>query len=599
MSADIKALIKVFFDLTFIFVSCYIASSIFYGATIQISKSFLLFFIFNFFTIIPVNYYLKIYSDISRYFNFKNILYILLATLISFITQIIFIFILQYLNLNFSKTVLIFFKYQNIFLVHLFFFLFTINFRIFLRTSLNISNLKKIKKLENPCLIYGAGNNGLSAIKYITNIKNYNPIGFVDDDINKVGRYINNLPIISFGVIETYLKKNKIKKIFICLPSASSFKINEILKKLDLLKVEYEEIRSIESNKKEINTFDIKKNVIKSNVNEKKDSLYKNKKILITGAAGTIGEELCYQLINEQPSELTLIDSSEFGISNLTQKINKINLGKVKINLHLVNLCFFHVVEKVIDDFKPDFIFHAAAYKHVEIVEDNPISAVYNNLISLINILESSKKLNNLNFVFISTDKAVEPVNFMGKSKRLGEIITSSFNTNSSNSNKYCCVRFGNVIGSSGSLIPKIQNQINNNAEITVTDKKATRYFMTISDAINLTLQAIRLTDEGNIFVLNMGEAINIYELVIKIIKSSGRPDLVDKIKITGLRKGEKIHEKLFNKNLYKPSSNELFFIEKILNNLSHNEILDIKQKLEESLKQSDLNFINQIFKSL
>ena len=244
----------------------------------------------------------------------------------------------------------------------------------------------------------------------------------------------------------------------------------------------------------------------------------------------------------------------------------------------LTNLCFRSSIKKIISEIKPDFIFHAAAYKHVEIVEDNAISSVYNNVISLLNVLELTQMQANLKFVFISTDKAVEPVNYMGKSKRLGEIITNSFNfMGKENKNKYCSVRFGNVIGSSGSLIPKIQNQINNNTEITVTDIKATRYFMTINDAVNLTLQAAQLNDDGKIFVLDMGEPINIYELVKKILINSNRSDLIKKIKITGLRNGEKLHEKLFYHQNSQTTSNKLIFSEKIKKVYSDNEIEIIK----------------------
>ena len=494
---------------------------------------------------------------------------------------------------------MIFLKYQNVFLVHFLFFLISINIRILLRTFISISNRGEKKKSENPCLIYGAGNNGVAAIEYIYNIKNFTPLGFIDDDVNKIGRYINNLPILSFNGLDRFIKKNKIKKIFLCLPSASSFKINEIIQKIKFYKIEYEEIKSIDGSKQEFKNIPFKKDIIGISKIDKDSSPYKNKKIIISGAAGTIGEELAYQLIKQKPSELILVDSNEIGISNLIQNLKKIDHGDdIKIKLFLVNLCFYSIIEKIILEVKPDYIFHAAAYKHVEIVEDNPIIGVYNNIFSLINILEASKKIKDLNFVFVSTDKAVEPINFMGKSKRLGEIITNSFNKiNKSNNNKYCSVRFGNVIGSSGSLIPKIQNQINNNRDITVTHKEATRYFMTITDAVNLTLQSVKFSsNEGWIFVLNMGDPINIYELVKRILKNYDREDLINKIKITGLRNGEKIHEKLYYKNNLKSTNNDMIFIEQATKNLSELEISDIKDKLDKCIKLSELKFIDEIF---
>ena len=299
-------------------------------------------------------------------------------------------------------------------------------------------------------MIFGAGNTGVASIKYISNVRNFNPVAFVDEDSNKIGRYIDNLPIIAFNSLEVFIKKKDIKRIFLCLPSASSFKLNEIKEKLKKFNITLEEIKSINQKQSEYENFNFKTNIIDENKIKNSKNPYKNKKIIITGAAGTIGEEICYQLINKNPSELILIDKNEIGISNLYQKLDKINTNKTKIKLLLINLCFKPAIEKILNENKPDFIFHAAAYKHVEIVQDNPINSVYNNVISLINILEISKNLKDLNFVFISTDKAVEPINYMGKSKRLGEIITNSFNFMEFNQNKYCSVRFGNVIGSSG-----------------------------------------------------------------------------------------------------------------------------------------------------
>ena len=599
MNSDLKVLIKIIFDICIIFICSFVASTITSGQITLISKSFILFFILICITIVPIGTYFKIYFDISRYFNLKNVFNIFLATFLSFLSQIFLLSILKHFDLNFTKTILIFYNYKNISLTHLFFFLIAVNFRLLLRTILNIKYSKKTLSTNNPCLIFGAGNTGVASIKYISSVRNFNPIAFVDDDSNKIGRYIDNLPIISFNSIEIFIKKNNVKKIFLCLPSASSFKLNEIKEKIKDLQINIEEIKSIDTIENKYQNFNFKKNIITDNKKKDFNNSYKNKKIIITGAAGTIGEEICYQLINENPSELVLIDKNEIGISNLYQKISKINTNKTKIKLVLANLCFRPLIEKIITEQKPDFIFHAAAYKHVEIVQDNPINSVFNNLISLINVLEITKSQNNLNFVFISTDKAVEPVNYMGKSKRLGEIITNSFNFIEPKNNKYCSVRFGNVIGSSGSLIPKIQNQINNNSEITVTDAKATRYFMTINDAVNLTLQATQLSDKGQIYVLDMGEPINIYKLVKEIIMNSGREDLINKIKITGLRNGEKLHEKLYHLNKSEPTSNNLIFSEKIDKIYSIKEIENIKNKLDNGLQNSNINFIDEIFVSL
>ena len=600
MNNDLKILIKIIFDLNAILLSCFISSTISGGEIIHLSKSFILYSILISITIIPIGSYFKVYFDISRYFNFKNVINIFITTILSYVFQIFFISILKYLDLNFKKTILIFFNYENILITQLLFFLVAVNLRLLLRTFLNIKNSNNLNKVKNPCIIFGAGNTGVASIKYISNVRNFNPVAFVDDDINKIGRYIENLPIISFNALNTFKEKKKINKIFLCLPSVSSFKLNEIKQKLKELKINVEEIKSFDSTGFKENSFNFKKNIITNNKTKNIDSPFKNKKIMITGAAGTIGEEICYQLINENPSELILIDKNEVGISNLNQKLNKIETKNIKIKLILANLCLRQLTNKIISEIKPDYIFHAAAYKHVEIVEDNPVSSVYNNLISLLNVLELTRAQKNLKFVFISTDKAVEPVNYMGKSKRLGEIITNSYNfIDKEIKNKYCSVRFGNVIGSSGSLIPKIQNQINNNSEITVTDIKATRYFMTINDAVNLTLQAAQLSGNGKIFVLDMGQPINIYELVKKILINSNRSDLIKKIKITGLRKGEKLHEKLFYHQNSETTSNQFIFSEKIQKAYSDSEIENIKNKLNYALEKNNTQYLDEIFSSM
>ena len=233
----------------------------------------------------------------------------------------------------------------------------TVNFRLALNTFIKIKNNTNIKNLTNPCIIYGAGNTGVASINYISNVRNFNPVAFIDDDTNKIGRYIENLPILSFNSLEIFIKKNKIKKIFLGLPSASSFRLDEIKEKLSKLNLDIEEIRTINTIKDKHKDFNFKKNIIIDNKTIDNTKAYKNKKIIITGAAGTIGEEICYQLINEHPSELILIDKNEIGISNLQQKLDKINTHKIKIKLVLANLCFYTLIEKIIKDNKPDFIF--------------------------------------------------------------------------------------------------------------------------------------------------------------------------------------------------------------------------------------------------
>ena len=214
MNNDLKILIKIIFDLNAILLSCFISSTISGGEIIHLSKSFILYSILISITIIPIGSYFKVYFDISRYFNFKNVINIFITTILSYVFQIFFISILKYLDLNFTKTILIFFTYENIFITHLLFFLVAVNLRLLLRTFLNIKNSNNLNKVKNPCIIFGAGNTGVASIKYISNVRNFNPVAFVDDDINKIGRYIENLPIISFNALNTFKEKKKSIKYF-------------------------------------------------------------------------------------------------------------------------------------------------------------------------------------------------------------------------------------------------------------------------------------------------------------------------------------------------------------------------------------------------
>ena len=266
-----------------------------------------------------------------------------------------------------------------------------------------------------------------------------------------------------------------------------------------------------------------------------------------------------------------------------------------------MNLCNQDLLKKIVEKHSPDFIFHAAAYKHVDVVETNPIEAVSNNLISLMNILECTKKLNDVTFIFVSTDKAVNPINHMGRSKRMGELIVCSMNK-AYPKNNYSCVRFGNVIGSSGSLIPILNEQISKGGPITITHKEATRYFMTVQDAVNLTVETSNMENRGLINVLNMGEPINIYSMVMKILEDSNieiyneRKKEGLKIDFIGLRPGEKLHEELFHSDKALQSTNTKIFKESCNVNLTDNEIDSIRDQIKSSNMNNDLNIINEMF---
>ena len=327
-----------------------------------------------------------------------------------------------------------------------------------------------------------------------------------------------------------------------------------------------------------------------------------NKKVIVTGAGGTIGKELMFQISRLNVRELIAIDFNELNLSKLKKDFDNIsNENRLTKHFYLINLNKNELLEKIIEKHNPDFIFHAAAYKHVDVVETNPIEAVSNNLISLINILECTKKQKNLTFIFVSTDKAVNPINHMGRSKRMGELIVCSMNKIYPQNN-YSCVRFGNVIGSSGSLIPILNEQISKGGPITITSKEATRYFMTVQDAVNLTIETSNMENRGLINVLNMGKPINIYSMVMKILKDSNIQTYNKnkkeglKVDFIGLRPGEKLHEELFHSNEILKSTNEKIFRENCSVEISDKQIENIKQQIKISNIENDENILKKMF---
>lgn len=277
--------------------------------------------------------------------------------------------------------------------------------------------------------------------------------------------------------------------------------------------------------------------------NKNINSLIKEKTVLVTGGGGSIGSELCRQIIKYNPKKLIILDIYENNLYDIELEL-KSNYPKSKIEAIVGSVRDKKRLENVFEEFKPELIFHAAAHKHVPLMEDNPLEAVKNNVFGTYNVVNCADKYNAERFVLISTDKAVNPTNIMGASKRVCEMIIQAKNKVSKT--EYAAVRFGNVLGSNGSVIPLFKKQIANGGPVTVTHKDITRFFMTIPEAVALILQAMTYAKGGEIFVLDMGEPVKIYDLALSLIKLSGyEPEVDIPIKVTGLRPGEKLYEEL------------------------------------------------------
>lgn len=277
--------------------------------------------------------------------------------------------------------------------------------------------------------------------------------------------------------------------------------------------------------------------------NKNINSLIKEKTVLVTGGGGSIGSELCRQIIKYNPKKLIILDIYENNLYDIELEL-KSNYPKSKIEAIVGSVRDKKRLENVFEEFKPELVFHAAAHKHVPLMEDNPLEAVKNNVFGTYNVVNCADKYNAERFVLISTDKAVNPTNIMGASKRVCEMIIQAKNKVSKT--EYAAVRFGNVLGSNGSVIPLFKKQIANGGPVTVTHKDITRFFMTIPEAVALILQAMTYAKGGEIFVLDMGEPVKIYDLALSLIKLSGyEPEVDIPIKVTGLRPGEKLYEEL------------------------------------------------------
>lgn len=445
----------------------------------------------------------------------------------------------------------------------------------------------------NRALIVGAGQGGTMFVKSLQNAKNQGiqAVGFVDDDKAKQHLNIVSLPV--WGTTKDIAKivaKKGISHIIIAIPSLNKAEIQKIYDECSKTEASVKIMPKIEDvmtgkvSVNDIREVDINdllgREVVKLDMISISQKLT-DKVILVTGAGGSIGSEICRQVMKFQPKTLILLGHGENSIYTVHMELIKNSSRTVLVPI-IADIQDRARIFSIIEQYKPDVIYHAAAHKHVPLMEYNPTEAVKNNIFGTKNVAEAAAKFGASNFVMVSTDKAVNPPNVMGATKRIAEMVVQSLAQQSKT--KFVAVRFGNVLGSRGSVIPLFKSQIANGGPVTVTHPEMTRYFMTIPEASSLVLQAGALGRSGEVFVLDMGEPVKIVDLAKNLIKLSGYDENEIEIQYTGLRPGEKMYEELLNAD---EIQEENIFPKihigktKCMSNEQLKVLLDITQKLE------------------
>lgn len=414
-------------------------------------------------------------------------------------------------------------------------------------------------------LIFGAGSAGVQTAVVMGGSPQFDLIGFVDDDPAKVGRSVNGVPIYGASSLADLVASQGVSDVLLALPSTSRTRRKSIIDSLRALPVhvrtlpDWADVASGRVTVQDFRELDIEDLLGREPVPPNRDLLARNltgKVVLVSGAGGSIGSELCRQILAERPRQLLLLDHSEYNLYNIDQEL-RAACSAMALTVDVVPLLgsVAHLarLQDVCQTYLPQTVYHAAAYKHVPIVESNPAVGIDNNVFGTLNMARAAAACGTQSFVLVSTDKAVRPTNIMGASKRMAELVLQAMaGMTPSPSTRFSMVRFGNVLGSSGSVVPLFRQQLLAGGPLTVTHADVTRYFMTIPEAAQLVLQAGAMACGGEVFVLDMGDPVRIVDLARRMVELSGmsvrdagNPEGDIEIVITGLRPGEKLYEEL------------------------------------------------------
>ena len=501
-------------------------------------------------------WYFGVYSSVVRYIDLSVIFILARAIFFAFalglISKFLYIYLLSYFIPRSSDSLISFEGWLVGF----------ITFSFLIITSRLTANFYLSDRLsEKRVVIYGAGDAGIQLASALRVSKEMQPIAFIDSDSSLHGTYLGGIKVLHPKKLERFALRGKVDEVLIAMPSASKLTLRSLLKEIENYSVkvrilpglaELAEGKVLVSELKEVDISDL---LGRKEAEANQDLINKNiaqKVVLITGAGGSIGSEISRQ-VARKASKIILLDTNEYALYSIKNEIENL-LPETELHAVLGSVTNKKRITEICKAFAVDTVYHAAAYKHVPLVEENPFEAVFNNIIGTQACVQAAIDAEVETFVLISTDKAVRPTNIMGATKRFSEMILQSLAAKEdiAKRTRITMVRFGNVLGSSGSAIPLFQQQISDGGPLTVTDPEVVRYFMTIPEAAELVIQAGAMGQGGDLFVLDMGEPVQILELAKRLISLSGKevkneenPEGDIEIIFTGLRPGEKLFEEL------------------------------------------------------
>ena len=534
------------------------------------------------------------YNNINRYNNFR---YLSKLIQLIFIYSVIFFTIVSFIKIDSIP--------RSITIIQpIIFFLLIFMTRIIL--IFIVENYKELSNKNNILIFFAKITEIEKSINYVNNY-NFLIKGFIDLSSKNLNQKINNINIYNLDKVENLITKFSIKTIFINKNHLSEKEKKGIFLKLNKFNIKikfFDAILNSEKNELDLNM------ILKRNIKFNFDQLSKEinqKTILITGAGGSIGTELCNQIVNYKPTKLVILDHSEFNLYKINLHL-KSYISEKSLDIDLISVLGSitekSLVKEIFKRYKPNKVYHSAAYKHVDIVEKNPLISIKNNFFGTLNLMDEAIVNKCSKFVLISTDKAVNPINTMGASKRLSEMAIENYSLKN-NKTIFCAVRFGNVLDSSGSVIPLFRKQIKDGGPITLTHPEVKRYFMLVSEAVSLVLSADQMSKGGEIFTLDMGEQYKILDLAKLMIKMSGLDEKNDKnpngdieIKLIGLNREEKLMEELNYRSLKLEKTDNDKIYKTVTKNTNQKEFEILKNKIEkiisENAKSELKNFLKE-----